>query len=99
MNEETTPFAHVLHAATIAKLANGAALERGRRYVEERRVQRLSCARSRLSAEVAGGAIYRVSIWVSGQRLGYICTCPQGAEGNFCKHCVAVAIAWVERPT
>jgi uncharacterized Zn finger protein len=89
----------VLHAATIAKLVNGAALERGRRYVEQRRLQHLSCARTRLSAEVAGGSAYRVSICVSGDRLAYVCTCPQGAEGNFCKHCVAVAIAWVERRT
>jgi uncharacterized Zn finger protein len=96
MNEDT-PFAHILHDATIAKLANGFALERGKRYARERRVRDLACAGARLDAEVVGGELYRVSIWVSNNRLGYVCSCPQGADGNFCKHCVAVAVTWVER--
>jgi len=52
----------------------------------------------RLVAQVTGKQAYRVSIWINGDRLGYVCSCPAGADGDFCKHCVAVAIAWVEQP-
>jgi uncharacterized Zn finger protein len=92
---ESAPFAHVLHQERIAKLARGPALARGRAYFEERRVLRLSCASGRLLGVVAGTATYEVAIWVTGDRLGYACSCPAGREGDFCKHCVAVAIAWV----
>ena len=48
----------------------------------------------------AGTVLYAVSIWVKGDGLGYTCSCPAGSEGDFCKHCVAVAVAWLEpRPT
>jgi uncharacterized Zn finger protein len=79
----------------IAKLARGAAFERGRAYFADRRVQRLSCAAGRLLGQVVGTASYEVSIWVTGDRLGYACSCPAGREGDFCKHCVAIALAWV----
>ncbi len=94
---EETPFAHILHQETIEKLATGFALDRGRKYARDRRVRDLSSAGARLVAEVVGSEIYRVSIWVSNNRLAYVCSCPQGADGNFCKHCVAVAITWLER--
>jgi uncharacterized Zn finger protein len=92
---DRTPFAHVLHDEMIAKLARGAAFERGRAYFADRRVQRLSCAAGRLLGQVVGTASYEVSIWVTGDRLGYACSCPAGREGDFCKHCVAIALAWV----
>lgn len=92
-----SPFAHVLHAETIARLARGATLARGRSYAKEGRVKKLTRRRARLSASVAGTALYSVSIWVRGRGLGFTCSCPAGAEGDFCKHCVAVALVWVER--
>jgi uncharacterized Zn finger protein len=92
---ERTPFAHVLHEDMIARLARGAAFDRGRKYFAEHRVQRLSYAPGRLLGQVAGTASYDVSIWVTGDRLGYACSCPAGREGDFCKHCVAIALAWV----
>ena len=90
---DRTPFANVLHIETIAKLARTSVLERGRAYV--RSVIGLACKDAQLTASVRGGALYSVSIWVKGDGLGYVCTCPSGAEGDFCKHCVAVALAWV----
>jgi uncharacterized Zn finger protein len=90
---DRTPFAHVLHAETIAKLARGHVLARGRAYVE--RVVDLVCRDARLTATVRGGEVYAVSIWVKGDGLGYACSCPAGTDGDFCKHCVAVALAWV----
>src|SRR5262249_55905637 len=94
---EVAPFAHVLHEERIAQMAHGPAFARGKKYVEEGRVKRLSPGPKRLTGEVAGTSTYEVSIWASGERLGYSCSCPTGQEGNFCKHCVAVALAWLDK--
>jgi uncharacterized Zn finger protein len=93
---ESAPFAHVLHPEVVEKLARGAALARGRAYAATGRVTSLAKKDRRLVAFVRGTADYAVSIWVNGDRLGYTCSCPAGAEGDFCKHCVAVAIVWLE---
>ena len=29
--------------------------------------------------------------------LDYTCNCPVGSEGTFCKHCIATALAWLNR--
>ncbi len=91
------PFAFVLHAETIERLARGPALGRGRAYFAEGRVKALDGRSGQLVGAVQGEAIYLVSIWVKGEGLGYACTCPAGIEGDFCKHCVAVAIGWIDR--
>lgn len=31
--------------------------------------------------------------------IKHSCTCPVGQEGGFCKHCVAVGLAWIDRET
>jgi uncharacterized Zn finger protein len=79
----------------IAKLARGVALARGRVYAAEGRVKSIARRRGRLLGTVHGGAPYTVEIWLKGQRLGYVCSCPAGREGDFCKHCVAVAVTWL----
>jgi uncharacterized Zn finger protein len=91
------PFANVLHADTIAKLARGAALARGRAYVADGRVKALAKKDGQLVGAVYGTTLYAVSIWIKGDGLGYACSCPAGVEGDFCKHCVAIAVAWVEQ--
>jgi len=48
-------------------------------------------------AKVAGTHDYRVKLAVKGNRLDYACTCPVGADGDFCKHCVAAGLEWLER--
>lgn len=95
--EDRTPFANVLHTEVIERLARGAALERGRAYAAEGRVRALEKRAGQLVAAVRGTSLYEVSIWVKGDGLGYACSCPAGGEGDFCKHCVAVAVAWLAR--
>jgi uncharacterized Zn finger protein len=48
-----------------------------------------------LAATVKGGSEYRVTIRAKGDTLAYSCSCPVGAEGGFCKHSVAVVLAWM----
>ena len=43
-----------------------------------------------------GARPYRVELWIEEDDLEYSCTCPMGADGEFCKHCVAVGLSWTE---
>lgn len=46
-----------------------------------------------ISATVRGTLPYCVRLWVGEKnRPAYSCTCPQGDDGKFCKHCAAVAL-------
>ncbi|MBA2783766.1 MAG: hypothetical protein H0T74_12760 [Rubrobacteraceae bacterium] len=46
-------------------------------------------------AKVVGTEEYRVRLWTE-DGLAYSCDCPLGVDGAFCKHCVAVGLAWLE---
>lgn len=35
-----------------------------------------------------------MKLWYEGEDIEYSCTCPFAADGWFCKHCVAVGLAW-----
>jgi uncharacterized Zn finger protein len=94
--ETPTPFAHVLHAEVVRALADSRSYERGLDYHRQGRVSAPVRSGSRIEARVSGGAPYAVALWVKGDGLAYSCTCPHALEGAFCKHCVAVAVAWLE---
>ena len=49
-----------------------------------------------ITAKVQGTRPYRVKLWIEKNALEYSCTCPMGADGVFCKHCVAVGLTWLE---
>lgn len=95
MAEELSPFAHVLHAEVVRSLSDSRSYERGLHYFAAGRVSRPLRSGSRIEARVRGGSEYSVSLWVKGDGLAYSCTCPHALEGAFCKHCVAVALAWL----
>ena len=68
--------------------------ERGVEYAAAGRVTGVVVEGTRVTATVAGGDRYRVRLSLdSGGELDGACTCPVGAEGRFCKHCVAVALS------
>jgi uncharacterized Zn finger protein len=46
-------------------------------------------------AKVAGTEDYRVRLWAE-DGLVFSCDCPLGLDGEFCKHCVAAGLAWLE---
>lgn len=43
-----------------------------------------------------GSCPYAVRLWVANGELDWGCTCPIGQQGQFCKHTVATALAWLE---
>ena len=90
-----SPFANILHREAIRALSDGRSFARGHDYFARGRVVSMQRRNANLSASVRGSSDYAVRIWVKDSALAYSCTCPAAAEGAFCKHCVAVGLAWV----
>lgn len=80
---------------TLENLAGTGAFQRGRAYFSVGSVGPLRDTGKKVSARVEGTQIYRVELLDDNGHLGYDCTCPRAAEGYFCKHCVALGLAWL----
>jgi uncharacterized Zn finger protein len=89
--------ASILHRDVVAKLAGERAFTRGQSYFRDGRVVDLVRRDASLSGQVRGSTTYAVRLWVGESNLAFSCTCPQGQESVFCKHAVAVALAWIAR--
>lgn len=85
----------ILHRDVIRRLVDDRTFERGQTYAAQGRVTELVRQDRSLSAVVKGTTDYRVSIHAKGDVLAHSCTCPVGEDGAFCKHAVAVVLAWV----
>jgi uncharacterized Zn finger protein len=77
--------------ADIERLAGARAYERGLDYLDE--VADLELTGTRITASVYGGSTYHVRLRFGAGGLAGECTCPQGRDGFFCKHCVAVGLS------
>jgi uncharacterized Zn finger protein len=76
--------------------ADGGSFERGRAYFNSDSVFNLEEYQGKVVAKVSGTRDYRVKFWAEDEdELGYDCNCPYADEGNFCKHLVAVGLAWI----
>lgn len=85
----------VLNESVVARLSSPLSYERGVIYLDEGRVGVLRATAGRVAATVQGTDEYAVELSADGDRLRFACSCPVGREGGFCKHCVAVALAWL----
>lgn len=92
----SAPFSRLLDRHTLRRLAGGRSFERGEDYFSDGQVRGLAEHAGTISAKVRGTREYRVKLWVADGELDFSCTCPVGADGAFCKHCVAVGLAWLE---
>jgi len=84
-----------LSPAKLKKLAGPAVFARGEAYFNSAAVSRMKVIDDVLSARVTGSYPYAVKLWEEDGGIEYECSCPHGEEGNFCKHCVAVGLAWL----
>jgi uncharacterized Zn finger protein len=89
-------FSAFLERSNLRRMAGTASFERGKDYFANNHVERLSQDDRVITARVRGTYPYRVKLWLDGKDLDYSCTCPIGADSEFCKHCVAVGLAWLE---
>ena len=92
----SSAFSSFLERRTLRHMAGATSFERGEDYFANNHVERLSEQDGVITAGVIGTQPYRVKLWVDDEDLDYSCTCPVGADGEFCKHCVAVGLAWLE---
>jgi uncharacterized Zn finger protein len=76
--------------ADIKRAAGARSFERGLEYLNE--VADLEFAGKEITATVCGSREYGVWLTFGDNGLGGHCTCPQGRDGFFCKHCVAVGV-------
>ncbi len=93
MSSETPP--PLLTADILFRLAGDVTYLRGLAYANEGRVGELAVQDGVLVAHVRGTETYTVRLDTGKPGLSYDCTCPVGDEVRFCKHCVAVGLAWL----
>lgn len=92
----------IITAKNLRSLAGGRSYSRGEDYFESGCVGPVSEKNGVISAKVRGSHSYEVRFKVvpaeKGKlRLDHTCTCPVGRDGDFCKHCVALGLAWLEK--
>ncbi len=83
--------------ALVRRLAGTQSYQRGRDYFSHGHVESLEERGDGASAVVRGNRDYAVTLSVDDGVLDYSCDCPVGSDGEFCKHCVAAALAWLNR--
>lgn len=84
-----------LLALALKGIAGTAYFARGKTYHDQNRVQWLDENDEGVDARVRGTRDYTVQLWEEGGKIRYNCDCPVGQDGEFCKHCVAAALAWL----
>ncbi len=96
--KKNVPFPDAPDQQAIRQLAGASYFSRGLDYYSQGRVSKLTPSPAGgVQARVSGAALYRVGLWRQGDGLiGYRCDCPMGQGLAFCKHCVAVALAWID---
>lgn len=81
----------------LRSMADSARFQRGQEYYQGGAVTGLRQYRGRVSATVAGSRDYRINLWEQDGTLKFECSCPDGMDYAFCKHCVAVGLALLEQ--
>lgn len=81
----------------LRSLTDRARFQWGQEYYQGGAVTGLRQYRGRVSATVAGSQDYQVNLWEEDGELEYECSCPDGMDYEFCKHCVAVGLAMLEQ--
>lgn len=87
----------VLSRGALVELAGERYFERGEEYHRDGLARIFAEHDEIVAARVIGTYEYRVKLRAEGDELLYSCTCPLGVDGEFCKHCVAAGLAWLER--
>lgn len=87
----------VFTAGVVRYLGGARFFERGAAYAANRRVKKLRVGEDEVTATVRGQRPYQVRLWVKDGEPAYSCTCPVGEDMLFCKHCVAVGLAFARR--
>jgi len=85
----------ILDRGLLRSLAGEAYFKRGLKYFDQGRVLVLNEFDGNVSAIVSGSEDYAVRLRAKNGQLEYLCSCPLGVEGEFCKHCVAAGLEFL----
>lgn len=85
-----------LDSDTIVDLAGPSSFHRGVEYAEDGQVGTITETDDAIEATVFGSEPYSTRIVADGEGIAGTCSCPMGDVGEFCKHCVALALVWLE---
>ncbi len=88
-------LATLINRNALEALAGGTAFQRGEEYFAVGAVGRLRVQGNRVFAKVEGTETYQVELRNEDGELAGDCSCPRAGDGYFCKHCVAVGLAWL----
>lgn len=80
----------------LRRLAGARSYARGEAYAQAGAVRGLQQEGDAVTAKVRGTRTYTATLGTLDGELEFACTCPFTAEGNFCKHCVALGLAWLD---
>lgn len=94
MTNESTLLQEHLSDASLRELAGDLVFDRGMAYAMESRVNLKHTSALDAVARVRGTQSYTTHLWFEDGELQCDCTCPHAADGAFCKHMVATALAW-----
>jgi tetratricopeptide (TPR) repeat protein len=94
MNESNL-LAKVVTGPAIRRLAGDRYYQRGLDYFTRGRVASIEVWENTIEAVVSGTEEYAVELTARSGSLDFQCACPLGEDGEFCKHCVATALAWL----
>lgn len=95
-------FKEIITTKNLRTLAGNRSYMRGEEYHDEGAVGPVSEKSGAISARVHGSRTYDVRLKIIAGKKGtesldYSCTCPVGRDGDFCKHCVALGLTWLEK--
>ena len=96
MNVSNT-LSRAINDAVVRRLADAQSYPRGLDYFSHGHVESLVDGDDGVRAVVRGNQDYTVTLAADDGVLDYSCDCPVGSDGAFCKHCVAAALAWLNR--
>jgi uncharacterized Zn finger protein len=86
-----------INAGTVATLAGKAAFHRGEVYYRDGRVGELQWRGIHITAIVEGNEEYQVRLTHTAKIFEGICDCPASEGFDFCKHCAATALKYLEQ--
>ena len=90
-------WSEVLNRKALRDLAGGRSYSAGEGYASAGMVSSLTVGERTITAQVQGTERYRVKLsLINGEPLAGDCSCPYADEGNFCKHCVAVGLVYLD---
>jgi len=93
---ESHPLSKILTSHLVQRLAGDRYYQRGVDYLRRGRVTEFEASDDSIEAIVEGTEEYAVRLTAVPDGLEWDCNCPLGLDGEFCKHCVAVALKWLE---